>query len=48
MIAEIPPDLVARIAGGNAAVFVGAGLSLGAGLPGWPQLLQGMLACLEK
>lgn len=30
---QIPGELVERIASGNAAVFVGAGLSQGAGLP---------------
>ena len=48
VISEIPPDLVERIAGGNAAVFVGAGLSQGARLPGWPQLLREMLTHLEQ
>jgi hypothetical protein len=36
---NIPEELVASIAGGNAALFVGAGLSVGAGLPGWRQLI---------
>ena len=48
MISEVPSDLVERIASGNAAVFVGAGLSLGAGLPDWAQLLRDMLAHVEK
>src|SRR6266851_6516767 len=29
---------------GNAALFIGAGLSAGAGLPGWSQLLEEPLA----
>lgn len=48
MIPAIPTELVERIADGKAALFVGAGLSQGAGLPGWPQLLGEMLSHLEK
>ena len=48
MIPAIPTELVAQIADGRAALFVGAGLSQGAGLPGWPQLLREMLTHLEK
>jgi len=47
MIPAIPTELVERIADGKAALFVGAGLSQGAGLPGWPQLLGEMLSHLE-
>jgi len=36
----IPDELVASIAGGNAVLFGGAGLSVGAGLPGWSQLIE--------
>jgi hypothetical protein len=36
---NIPDELVASIARGNAVLFVGAGLSVGAGLPGWGQLI---------
>src|SRR5262249_27318352 len=36
---NIPDELVAAIARGNAVLFVGAGLSVGAGLPGWGQLI---------
>src|SRR5947208_16502301 len=36
---NIPDELVAAIASGNAVLFVGAGLSAGAGLPGWGQLI---------
>jgi hypothetical protein len=36
---DIPDELVAAIASGNAVLFVGAGLSVGAGLPGWGQLI---------
>ena len=35
----IPPDLVEAIAKGDAVLFIGAGLSAGAGLPGWSALL---------
>jgi len=38
-----PPELVRQIAKGNAVVFVGAGLSVPAGLPSWPRLLRSML-----
>jgi len=40
---EIPKDLVKQIAHHNCVVFVGAGLSQGAGLPGWKQLLEDMV-----
>lgn len=36
---NIPDELVAAIARSNAVLFVGAGLSVGAGLPGWGQLI---------
>ena len=36
---DIPQELVKQIAEGNSVLFVGAGLSLGAGLPGWGELL---------
>ena len=35
---DLPQDLVQAIAGGNAVLFIGAGLSCGAGLPGWADL----------
>jgi hypothetical protein len=41
---EIPKELIERIADGSATVFIGAGLSQGAGLPGWPKLLEQMMA----
>lgn len=40
---NIPRDLVKDIVRGNCVVFVGAGLSTGAGLPKWPRLLHWML-----
>jgi formylglycine-generating enzyme required for sulfatase activity len=39
MPATIPQELVTAIARGDAVLFVGAGLSAGAGLPGWSALL---------
>ncbi len=41
---EIPKELIERIADGSVTVFIGAGLSQGAGLPGWPRLLEQMMA----
>jgi hypothetical protein len=41
---EIPKELIERIADDNVSVFIGAGLSQGAGLPGWPRLLEQMMA----
>jgi NAD-dependent SIR2 family protein deacetylase len=40
---EIPKELIERIADGSVPVFIGAGLSQGAGLPGWPNLLEQMM-----
>ena len=34
MSADIPRELVEQFARGNGVIFVGAGLSMGAGLPG--------------
>ena len=45
---DVPGDLVDQIARGKGVVFVGAGLSQGAGLPGWPALLRQMLDWSEK
>ena len=39
MSMEIPRELVEQFARGNGVIFVGAGLSMGAGLPGWSDLL---------
>src|SRR5438552_955700 len=36
---NIPDELVAAIARSNAVLFVGAGLSVGAALPSWGQLI---------
>ncbi len=40
---KIPSGLLDKIANGNCVMFVGAGLSQGAGLPGWPQTLRQMI-----
>src|SRR5947209_8631128 len=37
---EIPHELVNAIVRGDAVLFIGAGLSIGAGLPGWNELLE--------
>ena len=37
---DIPHELVEPFARGDGAVFVGAGLSIGAGLPGWADLIR--------
>jgi NAD-dependent SIR2 family protein deacetylase len=39
MTMDIPHELVDQFARGNGVIFVGAGLSQGAGLPGWGELL---------
>ena len=36
---EIPPELIGQIVQGDVVLFVGAGLSMDAGLPGWRKLL---------
>jgi hypothetical protein len=33
-------DIQSALAQGNLVLFVGAGLSMGAGLPGWPALVR--------
>jgi len=40
---QIPKQLVSELVKGNCVLFVGAGLSQGAGLPGWAQLLRYIL-----
>jgi hypothetical protein len=42
-VPDVPKELVDQIARDNCVVFVGAGLSQGTGLPGWPALLRQML-----
>ena len=43
----VPCELVEQFARGNGVVFVGAGLSRGAGLPGWGELLAPLDDVLE-
>jgi hypothetical protein len=38
-----PPDLIAAIAEQRSVVYVGAGMSIGAGYPGWPALLEHLI-----
>ncbi len=44
---NIPKELVEQFARGNGAVFVGAGLSQGAGLPSWADLIDELAAELD-
>lgn len=37
---DVPPELVDQFARGNGILFIGAGLSIGAGLVGWTQLTR--------
>jgi hypothetical protein len=46
MTMDIPHDLVEQFARGNGVVFVGAGLSQGAGSPGWSELLAPLAASI--
>jgi hypothetical protein len=39
----IPDNLIAEVARRNCIAFIGAGLSAGVGLPGWPQLIRQMI-----
>jgi hypothetical protein len=39
-----PLDLITGLGQGNVCAFVGAGLSIGAGLPGWYDLIAGLSA----
>ena len=43
-VPEPPPKLVEALKEKRCALFVGAGLSQGAGLPGWKELLEEMIA----
>ena len=45
---NLPNDLITQIANGDCDVFVGAGLSIGAGLPSWDNLLYKMQAWGEQ
>jgi hypothetical protein len=42
-VPDVPTDLIKQIKDGNCVVFVGAGLSQGAGLPNWTGLLHRMI-----
>jgi WD40 repeat protein len=45
----IPPGLLKAVRSGDCVLFVGAGLSIAAGLPSWPELLKDMLShCLDN
>jgi len=44
---EIPLELVEQFARGNGVIFVGAGLSQGAGLPGWSELLASLADSID-
>lgn len=44
---DVPRELVEQFARGNGVVFVGAGLSQGAGLPGWADLVRELAAELD-
>lgn len=41
---DIPRDLIEQFAAGTGSVFAGAGISLGAGLPGWAKLVEPLRA----
>jgi tetratricopeptide (TPR) repeat protein len=41
---DIPQELIDSFLGGNGVVFVGAGLSMGAGLPSWATLIEPLRA----
>ncbi len=43
---ELPPELVEQFTRGNGVIFIGAGLSVGAGLPTWGELLTPLVARL--
>lgn len=47
MVMQIPNELIEQIYRGNTVLFVGAGLSVGAGLPTWSQLMHYMIAWAE-
>ncbi len=46
-MAEIPSPLIERFRAGRVALFVGAGCSRSAGLPGWRELLDDMIKKLD-
>jgi uncharacterized protein YjbI with pentapeptide repeats len=44
---DIPYELVEQFVRGNGVIFVGSGLSQGAGLPGWGELLEPLASSLD-
>ena len=48
MPVPIPASLVRHLKDGRCALFAGAGLSAGAGLPGWKQLLSILVEDVES
>lgn len=44
---NIPPELVNQFVRGNGVIFVGAGLSTGAGLPGWMDLIRPLARAVD-
>jgi hypothetical protein len=42
-IAIVPPELIEKISQGKCVAYIGAGLSMGAGLPDWIRLIQEMI-----
>jgi hypothetical protein len=47
MYEDVLEEIVAEISSGNCVIFVGAGLSVGAGLPGWSELISRLAADLD-
>jgi len=40
MLSEIQREIAIRVIAGRCTLFVGAGLSMGAGLPSWQRLIE--------
>src|SRR5436309_2437716 len=47
MSKDFPEELIQEFAQNNGSIFVGAGLSIGAGLPGWADLVRELAKELE-
>ena len=47
-IPSIPPKLISAITKNKCVVFVGAGLSVGAGLPNWEELLKQVIQWCDE